>query len=127
VVKAAVSVGSSLGLSAFVVGATMVAVGTSIPELAAMVVARIRREDHLGLDNILGSNIFTALFIVGTAAVIHPIRVGWMQSCWALAFAFALPLLTWPGRNCSIGRARGVLPLAIYATYLACLLRAGEH
>ena len=77
IVSGATSIGTDLGLDEFVVGAVLVAVGTSMPELATTVVARLRGHDEVGLCTILGSNVFNGGLIVPVAALLSPIRMAW--------------------------------------------------
>lgn len=77
IVSGATSIGTDLGLDEFVVGAVLVAVGTSMPELATTVVARLRGHDEVGLGTILGSNVFNGGLIVPVAALLSPIRMAW--------------------------------------------------
>ncbi len=65
----------SYGLEEFVIGATVVAIGTSVPELATAIMAKFRGHDELGLGTVLGSNLFNGLFIIAVAAMIHPIPI----------------------------------------------------
>lgn len=110
------------GIDEFVVGATVVALGTSTPELATALIARLRGHDEVGLGTLLGSNIFNGLFIVPVAAVIHPIAVDWHELTASLAFGLVAVAFTFPGRDGRIERRRGAVLLAIYATYLAAIL-----
>ena len=73
IVEGAVSVGTALGVSQVVIGLTVVAVGTSLPELATSLVATVRQEADIAVGNIIGSNIFNVLGILGTSALIEPI------------------------------------------------------
>lgn len=123
IVTGATGVAQIFGMSEFAIGATVVAVGTSVPELAVAIVSRIRRHDEVGLGTVLGSNIFNGLFIVGVAASLTPIAVpfatvGPPLALGALAVAFVYPA----GRD-MIGRWRGGLLLLVYALYLALVLR----
>lgn len=113
----------SFGISEFVVGATLVALGTSVPELATTLIARLRGHDEVGLGTLLGSNIFNGLFIVGIAAVIHPMAVRWQSMAVTLAFGIVAVVFTYPSRNGVIERRRGVLLLVLYAAYLTTLLQ----
>ena len=74
-VDAAVEFARAVGVSELVIGLTIVAAGTSLPELATSVVAAFRRETDIAVGNIVGSNIFNGLAILGTSAVIHPLNV----------------------------------------------------
>lgn len=73
VVWGAVAIAGHLGLTDLGVGRTIVAIGTSFPELATTLAAARRRDTSLALGNIIGSNFFNTLFIVGLAAIVHPI------------------------------------------------------
>lgn len=122
VVTGARGIAASLGIDNFVVGATLVAVGTSIPELATVVVSKLRGHDEVGLGTILGSNIFNTLFIVGVAATIFPIHVAWSETSVALLFGIAVVAVTYPVRDGLIGRVRGFLLLFLYALYVTAIL-----
>jgi cation:H+ antiporter len=121
IVTGAKGIAISLGVDEFVVGATIVAVGTSVPELATAVIATLRGHSEIGLGTILGSNIFNGLFIVGVAAVIFPISVDWRELAAALVFGFLAVVLTFPTRGGLIERRRGVLLLMLYGMYLSAV------
>ena len=123
IVHGARGIALAFGIPEFVIGATVVAVGTSMPELATTVISKLRGHDDIGLGTILGSNIFNALFIVGTAAVICPIKVERSTVGLALGFGLVTTLVTYPNRSGLIGRSRGLVLLAIYAIYIALLLK----
>ena len=72
----AVEIARLLGINDLLIGLTVVAVGTSLPELASSVMAARRGEDDIALGNILGSNLFNTLVVVGLAGVIHPLEAG---------------------------------------------------
>ena len=123
VVAGARGIATAFGVDEFVIGATVVAVGTTAPELATMIVAKLRGHDDVGLGTILGSNIFNGLFIVGIAATIHPIAVEWRQSVIALVFGVLALALSYPNRQNFIERRRGVILLVLYVVYLAAILQ----
>ena len=123
IVSGARGIALAFGVPEFVIGATVVAVGTSMPELATTVISKIRGHDDIGLGTILGSNIFNGLFIVGLAAMICPIRVEHGSVAVALAFGLASTLLPFPNRRGQIGRSRGIVLLIMYAAYVALLLK----
>lgn len=124
IVAAARGIAISLGIDEFIVGATIVAVGTTVPELATTITAKLRGHDEVGLGTILGSNIFNGVFIIGVAAVIHPITVAWREVAIALAFGFVALVFAYPTRRGFIERRRGVLLLVLYAAYLATILQS---
>jgi cation:H+ antiporter len=126
VVIAAKGIGETLGWDPFLVGATLVAIATSTPELATMLVARIRHQDELTLGSILGSNVFNALWIIGVTAVIHPIPVRSDEIAIAVAAGVATLALCVPARSGLLGRVRGVALLAVYAGYLVWIIDAGS-
>ena len=74
-VRGAISLATGFGISETIIGLTVVAVGTSLPELVASLMAAFRRQSDLALGNIVGSNIFNVLFILGATAIVHPIPV----------------------------------------------------
>jgi cation:H+ antiporter len=123
IVTGATGIASAYGVSDFIIGATVVAVGTSVPELATAIISRLRGHDEVGLGALLGSNIFNGLFIVGVASSITPIRIGFAVVAPALALGLLAVALTYPPRNGIIGRYRGGMLLAAYAVYLAAVLQ----
>jgi cation:H+ antiporter len=122
VVDGARGIAQSYGLNEFVIGATVVAVGTSVPELATAVTAKLRGHDEIGLGTILGSNLFNGLFIVAVAAMIHPIAIETRPVFTVLAFGTVAVALTLPAPDGLIHRARGVLLLLLYAGFVLTLL-----
>ena len=123
IVSGARGIAISFGMDEFVIGATIVAVGTSVPELATTVIAKLRGHDEISLGTILGSNIFNGIFIIAIAAIIHPITVAWNEVALTLGFGFVALVFTFPGRNDFIGRYRGVMLLLLYLAYLALILQ----
>lgn len=123
IVTGARGVALAFGIPEFIIGATVVALGTSMPELATTVISKLRGHDEIGLGTILGSNIFNSLFIVGVAATICPIRVDRMAVGAALAFGLVTTIVPYPNRSGLIGRNRGVVLLLIYAAYVVLLLK----
>ena len=123
IVTGAKGIATSFGIGEFVIGATVVAIGTSVPELATTVVSKIRRHDEVGLGTILGSNIFNGLFIVAIAAIISPISIDWREVAIALVFGIVTVALIWPARSGYIERGRGVLLLALYIVYVVTIFQ----
>lgn len=122
IVMGAEGIALSFGLDAFVIGATIVALGTSVPELATTIIARIRKHDEIGLGTILGSNIFNGLFIISVAAIIYPIKVVLPEVLLVLLCGFISVALIWPTGSGRIGRGRGWLLLGLYAVYVIAIL-----
>lgn len=115
----------ALGWSPFVVGAVVVAVATGTPELATTIIARIRGEHDVGLGNILGSNVFNALFVASIVALIHPFQVKSAELMPSLVFGVVTTLMILPGRGGVLGRWRGFVLLGMYAVYVLMTLDAG--
>ena len=122
VVTGARGIALTFGISEFVIGATVVALGTSMPELATTVMAKVRGHDEIGLGTILGSNIFNGLLIVGVAAVVCPIRVAPSRMAAALIMGLVTTALTFPNRTGLIERRRGPILLALYAIYIVAII-----
>ena len=123
IVTGAKGIAFSFGLDEFIIGATIVALGTSTPELATTVIAKMRGHDEVSLGTILGSNIFNGTFIIGVAATIHPIRVALDDVALTLVFGFMALVFTYPSRTGLISRDRGVLLLMLYSGYLFSVLQ----
>lgn len=119
-VDSATSIAREFGISEAVIGLTIVAVGTSLPELATSLIAALRRQSEIAIGNIVGSNIFNVLGILGVTALISPIPVAQrfltldLPVMIAVSLVFTLLLLT----RKVIGRAAGVVLLAAYAVYI---------
>jgi cation:H+ antiporter len=122
-VAGARGIAAAFGIPEFVIGGTVVAIGTSMPELATSVIAKIRGHDEISLGTVLGSNIFNGLFIVGIAAMICPIQVDRPAVGLALGFGMATTLVPFPNRSGWIGSSRGILLLAFYAAYVVLMLK----
>jgi cation:H+ antiporter len=116
-VTGASSIAVALGLQPYLIGATIVAVGTTLPELVTVLLSRLRDHDDVGLGTLLGSNLFNGLAIVGVAASIHPIRAPVFEVAIALVFGVLTVLLMLP-RAGTISRRRGLALLAAYATFV---------
>ncbi|NKX43431.1 calcium/sodium antiporter [Roseicyclus persicicus] len=125
-VEGATGIARAIGISETVIGLTVVAVGTSLPELATSIVAARRGEAGLALGNILGSNVFNILAILGLTAVIVPIPVPADLSTvdLVLVAGSALLLLAFLALG-RIGRGGGALFVAVYAGYVAWLAVGG--
>jgi cation:H+ antiporter len=123
IVIGATEIAVAFGMDQFVIGATVVALGTSAPEIATAVIAKLRGHDEVGLGTLLGSNIFNGLLIVAVASIISPIPVVLAELALALMLGFLATAVIYPARSGLIGRGRGVLLLAFYAVYLLIMLR----
>ncbi|RFF31385.1 calcium/sodium antiporter [Wenzhouxiangella sediminis] len=116
----AVALARDLGVSEAVIGLTLVAVGTSLPELTVSLLAVLRRHVDVAVGNILGSNLFNLLGILGVSSLLQtlplPRRMAVFDQWMLLAASLAALILLWSGRRLS--RAEGVLFLLAYAVYL---------
>lgn len=121
VVHGAEGIALRYGIDEFLIGATLVALGTSMPELATTVISRLRGEQEVGISTVLGSNIFNLLFIVPVATLIHPIHFAWDEVAVGLIYAFFVVAFLFPDRSGHLGRRRGLLLLLTYAAYLASM------
>lgn len=120
IVSGATGMARAFGIDEFIIGATIVALGTSMPELASLVIARFRGQDEVGLGTILGSNIFNGLFIVSVASILSPVRPLLSEVFPALGFGLLSVLIALPERGSKqIRRRQGVFLLLLYALYLA--------
>ena len=122
-VDAAVEIASALGVSNTVIGLTVVAVGTSLPELVTSAVAAVRRQGDVALGNVLGSNIYNLLGILGVTALVEPIAVPpqiMRLDLWVM-LAVTLLFLALAAKLGRIGRGAGAAFVALYAGYLVWL------
>nr|WP_297786208.1 calcium/sodium antiporter [uncultured Allomuricauda sp.] len=122
-IDGAVGLASSFGVSDRVIGITIVSVGTSIPELAASVIAVIKQEKAISLGNLIGSNIFNLLAVLGITSIITPITVmdeGLLSSdiFWMLGISFLIfPLVFFP-KGLRLGWRDGLVLLAFYGIFI---------
>jgi cation:H+ antiporter len=122
-VDGAVSLAAALGVSDALVGLTIVAVGTSLPELATSVLAACRREGDIAVGNIVGSNIFNILGTLGTTALVRPLHQTAMTTVdLGVMLALAVLLLPLARSGWRVSRAEGGLLFACYAGYVTHLL-----
>lgn len=116
-VTGASGIAVTLGVPPYLIGVTLVAVGTSLPELVTVLFSRLRGHDDVGLGTLLGSNLFNGLAIVGVAATIHPIRAPLGEVAVALVLGALTVLLMLPSAG-AIPRLRGLALLAAYAAFV---------
>ncbi len=122
-INGAVGLAEAFGVSDRVIGITVVSIGTSIPELAASVIAMVKKEKSISLGNLIGSNIFNLLAVLGITAIITPIKVMDRHLLdsdvfWMLGFSFImLPLVFFP-RGLRLGRHDGIILLGLYAVFI---------
>lgn len=122
---ATVGLARQWGMSEAVISLTIVAVGTSLPELVTSVIAAIKGNAQLALGNVLGSNIFNALFIMGTASLISPFEIsGFSISDFVMLITSAVLVYVtaFTFGKMKVDRAEGIIFVIIYAAYTAYLL-----
>ena len=122
-VAGAVDLAEMIGVSERVISVTIIAVGTSVPELAASVIAALKKEKALSLGNLIGSNIFNIASVLGLTAVIKPIFVKSAEILtndifWMIGFAFILIPLAFLPRRFILGRYKGLVLFAAYAIFI---------
>lgn len=128
VVDGAVEIAIAAGLSEKFVGLTIVAAGTSLPELATSTVAAYKKQTDIAIGNVVGSNIFNSFFILGIGATLHPISINSMAQADALVNIVASLLLfglLFVGKRHTIGRFEGVIFLLAYVAYTVYLVMRG--
>ena len=123
-VTGAVELATIMGISERVIAVTMIAVGTSIPELAASVIAALKKEKAISLGNLIGSNIFNIASVLGITAIIQPILVkseAVLSSdiFWMLGFSAVLIPLAFLPKKWEIGRIKGIVIVVAYALFIS--------
>lgn len=123
-VEGAKDIATRMGVSEAVIGLTMVAVGTSVPELAASVIAALKQEKAISLGNLIGSNIFNIASVLGVTSLIQPIavtdtRLMNIDIFWMLGFAMILLPLAFIPKKMVLGRPKGFLIFAGYCIFIA--------
>ena len=121
IVKSAVDIASRCGVSEAIIGLTVVALGTSLPELATSVIAAFKKNSDIALGNVIGSNIFNVFFVLGTSATVRPLPAydGIEIDAWiAVLGSIVVWLSVKTNKERKIQRWSGALLLLIYAGYL---------
>ena len=119
VVDAAAAIAESFGLSATLIGLTIVAMGTSLPELVTSAVAARKGETDMALGNVIGSNIFNILLVLGLAGAISPIevlKVNMIDGIILIGMSCIVWIFAWCKKQ--ISRMEGAVMIAVYALYL---------
>ena len=128
IVKGAVHTALTLGLSESMVGLTVVAIGTSLPELATSAVAARKKNVEIAVGNVVGSNIFNIFFVLGISSVIKPLPFEAKNNVdigVALIASVLLFLCMFTGKKRSLDRWEGSIFLVLYAAYLIFLILHG--
>lgn len=125
IVTGAVYLATILGMSQAVIGLTIVAIGTSLPELATSAIAAYKKQTDIAIGNVVGSNIFNIFWILGISALIKPLpfapssQIDIAMTILASGLLFAMMFI---GRRHTVGRIEGVIMLLLYAVYLSSMV-----
>lgn len=126
-VKGAKDLATSIGISERVIAITVIAIGTSVPELAASVIAAMKKEKALSLGNLIGSNIFNIASVLGITAIIQPIAMKSQEILtqdifWMLGFAGVLIPLAFLPKRFALSRYKGIILFTAYAIFIGLSL-----
>lgn len=123
IVDSATDIAARIGVSERVIGLTLVALGTSLPELVVCIAAAIKREYDMAVGNIVGSNIFNILFVLGATAAISPLPFehAFVMDGLVALLAVAM-LMIFVARHSKLSRVGGVLFLIVYGVYVLYLV-----
>ncbi len=122
-IKGAVTLAKNLGVSERIISVTIVSVGTSIPELSASIIAIINKEKAISMGNLIGSNIFNILAVMGITSMIHPIEIqdpGLLRNdiLWMLGISFLiLPFVFFPKKD-KLGMIHGLVLITLYSIFI---------
>ena len=122
IVDGAVVIATMLGVSQSVIGLTIVAVGTSLPELATSVVAALKRQTDIAVGNIVGSNIFNIFWILGLSAVIAPLPLqadAFIDFVFLIGSSLLLFIIMFIGKRHTVEKWQGVVFVGVYILYVA--------
>jgi cation:H+ antiporter len=123
VVDNGVKIAYSLGMSEALVGLTIVAIGTSLPELVTSASAALKKESEIALGNIVGSNIFNILFVLGASATITPLAVNQKMFVDVLIMiVLTVILLIFSRTNFQIGKREGIILIIAYLVYMVYII-----
>lgn len=124
-VEGAGGIARSLGVSESIIGLTLVAGGTSLPELATSITAALKKNPGIAIGNVIGSNLFNIFFVLGCSATVSPLPMGGINNLdltVMIASAVLLWLVGWFFRKRTITRAEGALMVACYVAYTVYLI-----
>lgn len=125
-VENAVLVARNIGISEKIIGLTIVAIGTSLPELITSVVAAFKKNADIAIGNIVGSNIFNILLIIGVSSLISPMNYAVsynVELLWVGAASILLLCFANFGKKDTMTRSNGIIYLIMYALYMVSLIR----
>jgi cation:H+ antiporter len=128
IVDGAVKIAENFSVSQSLIGLTIVAIGTSLPELATCIVAAYKKQTDIAIGNIIGSNIFNIFWVLGISAIVHPLPFKTSSNVDVLMTIFAsliLLLVLFVGKKRTIERWQGFVMVAIYIGYITFLVIRG--
>lgn len=122
-IKGAVDFAKDFGVSERIIGISVVSVGTSIPELATSLIAVMKKEKAISLGNLIGSNIFNILAVIGLTSIITPIKIveqalSSRDIYWMLAISFSILLLVLLPKRMQLDRKSGIILLILYTLFI---------
>ncbi|AST90308.1 sodium:proton exchanger [Sutcliffiella cohnii] len=123
VVKNSTEIAYALGMSETLVGLTIVAIGTSLPELVTSITAAIKKQSEIALGNIVGSNIFNILFVLGSASVVSPLAVNgkvFVDAIFMIIMTFIL--LIFSRTRYRVGKIEGLVLATTYIAYMIFII-----
>lgn len=121
IVKSAVNIATRLGVSEAIIGLTIVALGTSLPELATSVIAAYKHNSDIAIGNVFGSNIFNVFFVLGTSACVNPLPAYngiELDACMAALGGIITWLVVKANHDRKVTRWGGIILLVVYSSYL---------
>jgi cation:H+ antiporter len=126
-VKGAVSLASLMGVSERIVGISIISIGTSIPELSASIIAIIRKEKAISLGNLIGSNVFNILAVMGITSMIKPIEVQDLNIIsndlvWMFLISLFVFIMVLIPKDNNLNRFNGIILLGLYLYFISDLL-----
>jgi len=128
IVKGARSIASLIGLSEAFIGLTLVAIGTSMPEIVTSAVAAYRNKSDIAIGNIIGSNVFNIFWVLGITATVTPIKfspkLNWDIIIVTVATVMLVALL-YIGKKKTIGKMKGIAMIVAYVGYILYLIHRG--
>ena len=124
-VKSAIFIAGSFGISEMVIGMTVVAFGTSVPEMATSVVSVLKKESDICVGNVIGSNIFNILLVLGSVALVRPLNVerGTLLFEFPIMLLFSLALIPMIRGSLTVNRLAGIVLVSGYLAFILLLFR----
>lgn len=122
-VNGAVDLAKTFGVSEVIIGLTIVAIGTSMPELVTSVIAALKGQSDIAIGNVVGSNLFNIMGILGVTAIVHPVSsLGFQPFDFMVMLALAIVILPFAWTGLRIGRREGSVLLLTYLGYMGYLI-----